>query len=450
MGKHDRCCVGGCNNDRRYPDRYVIRSHVKDLQFHKVPTDAVKKQIWEKQISKGREDFKIGSSMKICSNHFVDAQPTHSNPNPTLYLVISDTKKKSPVKRKARTKINPTPDKRKSTETTSCSKEQEPQLLTRSAMTFEQLTRESDVKFYTGFRSTELFKFVFNFLLIKAVNMRYWKGEKQTKSETMGADPYLKPGEYNRPGPSRKLTLEQEFLLVMMRLRVGLLIDDLAFRFNVSTRLVSSIFTTWIKLMRKELGWLIIWPTRPDIKKSLPECFRKWFPKVRCIIDCTEFFIETPSSLDVQAMCWSEYKHHCTFKVLIGITPTGHISFVSDCYGGRASDKFIVQNSGFYNFVEPYDQIMADKGFKIKEELLQRQASLSIPPSKQGNLQMSAENVQETSRIANVRIYVEKAIARVKWYNILSNEMEINCLQLCDDIFVTCCALCNLLEPLCV
>ena len=93
---------------------------------------------------------------------------------------------------------------------------------------------------------------------------------------------------------------------------------------------------------------------------------------------------------------------------------------------------------------------MADRGFKIKKELLQRQASLSIPPSKQGNLQMTEENVQETSRIANVRIYVEKAIARVKWYNILSNEMEINCLHLCDDIVVTCCSLCNLLEPLCV
>ena len=32
---------GGCNNDRRYPDRYVIRSHVKDLQFHRVPSDLV-------------------------------------------------------------------------------------------------------------------------------------------------------------------------------------------------------------------------------------------------------------------------------------------------------------------------------------------------------------------------------------------------------------------------
>ena len=58
--------------------------------------------------------------------------------------------------------------------------------------------------------------------------------------------------------------------------------------------------------------------------------------------------------------------------------------------------------------------------------------------------------MQVTSRIANVRIYVEKAIARVKWYNILTNEMEINCLHLCNDIIVTCCSLCNLLEPLCV
>ena len=160
------------------------------------------------------------------------------------------------MKRKARTKVNPTPSNRTLTEKASCSKEPEPQVLTRGAMTFEQLTGESDVWFYKGFRRTELFKFVFNFLLIKAVNMRFWKGEKQTKSETMGTDPFQKPGEYVRPGPNRKFTLEQEFLLVMMRLRVGLLVSNLTFRFNVSTGLVSCIFTTWIKLMRKELGWL--------------------------------------------------------------------------------------------------------------------------------------------------------------------------------------------------
>ena len=122
--------------------------------------------------------------------------------------------------------------------------------------------------------------------------------------------------------------------------------------------------------------------------------------------------------------------------------------FTSQCYGGRASDKYIVRDSGFYSMLEPYDQVMADRGFKIKNDLASYQATLSIPPSCKSTRQLSWEDVRATSRIANVRIYVEKAIARVKWYRILSTEMEIPRLPLCDDIVNTCCALCNLLDPL--
>ena len=74
--------------------------------------------------------------------------------------------------------------------------------------------------------------------------------------------------------------------------------------------------------------------------KTLPKCFEKFYPKVRCIIDCSKVFVETPSSLEVQAPCWSDYKH---------IMPNGLISFVSDCYGGRASGKFIVMERKFMN-----------------------------------------------------------------------------------------------------
>ena len=27
MGKKDRCAVFGCNNDRRFPDKYVVKDH---------------------------------------------------------------------------------------------------------------------------------------------------------------------------------------------------------------------------------------------------------------------------------------------------------------------------------------------------------------------------------------------------------------------------------------
>ena len=91
-------------------------------------------------------------------------------------------------------------------------------------------------------------------------------------------------------------------------------------------------------------------------QKALPQI------KVRCIINCFECFTETPSGLDLAATLWSEYKakHDYTFKVLVAITPNGAISYVSPCYEGRASDIFIVRNSGFLEMIEPFGEIMAD------------------------------------------------------------------------------------------
>ena len=144
-------------------------------------------------------------------------------------------------------------------------------------------------------------------------------------------------------------------------MRLALLVDDLAFRFQILSTMVSSIFITWIKLMSK------IWLIRSQIKKILPSCFRKLLPKVRCIIDCFECFTVTPSGLDLAATMWSEYKHHYTLKSLVAITPNGAISYVSPTYGGWASDIFIVKDSRFLDILQPSDEVMADPGFKIKE-----------------------------------------------------------------------------------
>jgi hypothetical protein len=138
---------------------------------------------------------------------------------------------------------------------------------------------------------------------------------------SMDDDPNL----FLKPGLGRKLKLELELLLIMMRLRLGLLVHDLACRFQISDSLVSSIFIIWIKLMRLELSYLIVWPAKHVIKENLPLCLKKFYPHVRCIIDCTEVFIETPSSLDTQAQCWSDYKLHCTLKFLVAITCSSNV-----------------------------------------------------------------------------------------------------------------------------
>ena len=64
--------------------------------------------------------------------------------------------------------------------------------------------------------------------------------------------------------------------------------------------------------------------------------------------------------------------------------------YISDVYGGRASDAFIVQDSGFLNLLQPQDEAMADRGFKIQEMLAFHQCTFAIPPSKHSNLQMTA------------------------------------------------------------
>ena len=42
MGENSRCCVGYCNNVKRYPELSEKRSHVEVLNWHKFTTDPVK------------------------------------------------------------------------------------------------------------------------------------------------------------------------------------------------------------------------------------------------------------------------------------------------------------------------------------------------------------------------------------------------------------------------
>ena len=127
--------------------------------------------------------------------------------------------------------------------------------------------------------------------------------------------------------------------------------------------------------------------------------FKKSYPKVRTIIDCTEVFLETPNSLEVQALLWSEYKHHCTLKFLVAITPNGAVSWVSPCYGGRTTDIYIVQDSGFLDILQPYDTVMADCGFKIKSDLTFHRCFLAIPPSAAKGNQMTSSDIRETRKV---------------------------------------------------
>ena len=110
----------------------------------------------------------------------------------------------------------------------------------------------------------------------------------------------------------------------------------------------------------------------------------------------------------------------------------------------------IVRDSGFLNNIQRYDLVMADRGFKIREDLLAVGSNLAIPPSSAASMQMHCKDVKETSQIANVRIHVERAITRIKIFRILKQKIPLCIVPLADDIVRVCAALSNLSEPLVV
>ena len=111
--------------------------------------------------------------------------------------------------------------------------------------------------------------------------MRYWEGQKRAsypqKSNDLTTDHtniILQSPKYDkvdisvsRHRPDRKLTLEQELFMTMMRLRL----DDRTFRFKTSNTRVPQIWITLIKLLPKELQKVKFLPPYQNVLKNHTE-----------------------------------------------------------------------------------------------------------------------------------------------------------------------------------
>ena len=141
--------------------------------------------------------------------------------------------------------------------------------------------------------------------------------------------------------------------MFMMKLRLNLFDEDLAQRFGIHSSTVSRNFHRVLNIAYEATSFLIQWPERDVLRLTMPLSFRRFFKKCCVIIDCTEIFMERPSDLLARTQVWSNYKHHSTMKLLIGITPQGTVSFVSRCAGGHISNKEITEQSGIMDHLLP-------------------------------------------------------------------------------------------------
>ena len=176
--------------------------------------------------------------------------------------------------------------------------------------------------------------------------------------------------------------------------------------------------------------------------------FKKVYPKLTKIVDCTELEMEKPSSLDAQSACYSTYKSRTTVKALIGITPSGVVCFVSEFFPGSTSDKEITAKSGFLAKLKPGDEVLADKGFNCQDELASVGATLIIPAFLKGTKQFSQHQTEHNKKVATLRIHVERFMERLKNWHIFDHKIPVTLTPIASDILIVVSALSNFHPPL--
>ncbi|XP_018909250.2 uncharacterized protein [Bemisia tabaci] len=236
----------------------------------------------------------------------------------------------------------------------------------------------------------------------------------------------------------RKIRTDESFFFIA---------DDLGF----SISKVSRIFAKHLPTLSAYFQIFVYWPEKRNILMTLPISFRANYKDVVSIIDCFEIELEKPSNALNQSQAWSEYKKGNTAKYLLSCTPNGFINFVSQGFGGRASDVTILKESDYLKILPPNSVVMADRGFKEVESVLAlHNCRLVRPPSVSEGVPMTQKEALLTKIIASLRIHVERVIKQVRETAFVDAHARFNhnfTSQL-DNVVNLVCALSNLQKPL--
>lgn len=247
-----------------------------------------------------------------------------------------------------------------------------------------------------------------------------------------------------------RISAKNRLLIFLVKMKTGLSFSAISVLFSVHRSTISRIFYSTLQVLACATSNIVFWPDKDVVQGTMPKCFYPNFADTRVIIDCTELRIEVPASVDNRVYTYSHYKKGFTAKLLIGITPSGFISFKSKVAGGRKSDSQMTIESGLVDLLEDGDVVLADKGFPDIRRTIDKagkQVVLIMPPFLEKKDEFTKKETEETYHIAKVRIHIERIMQRLRTYQIL-NKIPENLFSCIDDIVHMCCVLVNLQPPI--
>lgn len=236
--------------------------------------------------------------------------------------------------------------------------------------------------------------------------------------------------------------------LVLVRLKTFLSFKCPAILFGLSDTTVHRYFYATLRVMATVLEAAITSPSKAEVLKNEPKCFAA-YRDVRIVLDCTEVEVEKCHCASCRILTYSHYKGTHTLKVLIGVSPGGLITFVSDCFGGHASDKACVEHSNVLEMLEPFkDDVMVDNRFNIQDKCTASGIGFIQPPFLCKQAHFSREDAEKIVRIARARVHVERAIQQLKLYRMLKGPLPWEMFAVADEMMIVIAGVVNMSAPI--
>lgn len=274
----------------------------------------------------------------------------------------------------------------------------------------------TSIHFYTGLENYEKVKLVFYSLGECVRKLKYFYGPPPKKVD----DPF------------------EQFFMTLIILRLHKTFEEISMMYVISIKQVSNIFITWVRFMSLQWRKLDLWLDKATVKAYIPLDFHDKYPNTRVIIDAIECPIKKPGLPMSQQITFSTYKNRNTIKALIGIAPSGLITYVSPCYGGSASDRQIIERSEILQRFEYNDERMVDKGLNVQDIFISYGVKENMPAFFKRDNQIGPDTLRQTRKVASKRVHVERVIGQMKTYKILTQPMNRTETLLSSDIMLIC------------
>ena len=141
---------------------------------------------------------------------------------------------------------------------------------------------------------------IYNRIHKKAEKLQCFRGNSSFISKNYQASKNKK-----KSGKKPSSSIKNCLFLTLIRLCVGSIKTDLAFRFQASQSLFSKILNTWIWFLSQDFSLLIYWSKKEHLQRYYPECF-KGCKNLIGTIYFTESILEKPSIAKAQSQTYSQ------------------------------------------------------------------------------------------------------------------------------------------------